>query len=118
MKIYPGRRVYGVTDVVEANALKDRQMNLHTGVLLALSSAIPIDAGALVGQEGPAVHLGATLGAWVAGKLHLGPSLARTFHGCGVAATVAASFNAPIAVWFSRLKLSSDTMPWAPLPRL
>ena len=104
-KFIPGRRVHGVADVVEANALKDGQMNLRTGVLSALSSAISIGAGASVGREGPVVHLGATLGAWVAAKLHLGPSLARTLLGCGVAATVAASFNAPIAGWFFALEV-------------
>lgn len=104
-KLIPGRRIHGVADVVEANALKDGQMDLKTGMLSALSSAISIGAGASVGREGPVVHLGATLGAWVAEKLHLGHSLGRTLLGCGVAATVAASFNAPIAGWFFALEV-------------
>lgn len=104
-KFIPGRRVHGVADVVEANALRDGNMDIRTGILSALSSAVSIGAGASVGREGPVVHLGATVGAWVADKLHLGRSLARTLLGCGVAATVAASFNAPIAGWFFALEV-------------
>jgi CIC family chloride channel protein len=104
-RLIPGRRVHGVADVIEANALRDGQMNLRVGLLSALSSAVSIGAGASVGREGPVVHLGATLGAWIAEKLHLGRSLARTLLGCGVAAAVAASFNAPIAGWFFALEV-------------
>ena len=50
-----------------------------------------------MGREGPAVHLGASLAGWMGRRLHLTRSLTRTLLGCGVAAAVAASFNAPIA---------------------
>ena len=80
-------------------------MDLKTGALSTLSNAISIGAGASVGQEGPVVHLGTKLGADVAEKLHLGRSLARTLLGCGIASTVAASFDAPIAGWFSALEV-------------
>jgi len=72
-------------------------MSLRAGIGAAVSSAASIGFGASTGREGPAVHLGATLGAWVAEKLHLTRSLSRALLGCGVAAAVAASFNAPIA---------------------
>ena len=101
----PGRRVHGVADVVEASALRDSQMSIRAGVLSAVASALSIGVGASVGREGPVVHLGASISAWVAGKLHLGPSLARTLLGCGVAAAVAASFNAPIAGVFFALEV-------------
>ena len=41
--------------------------------------------------------MGASLGAWLARRLHLTRSLNRTLLGCGVAAAVAGSFNAPLA---------------------
>lgn len=104
-RFMPDQRVHGVADVIEANALRDGQMSFRAGVLSAISSALSIGVGASVGREGPVVHMGATLGAWVAEKLHLGRSLARTLLGCGVAATVAASFNAPIAGWFFALEV-------------
>lgn len=100
--LLPDRRVHGVADVVEASALRDSQMSLRTGLISAVCSSLSIGVGASVGREGPVVHLGASLSAWVGEKLHLGRSLSRTLLGCGVAAAVAASFNAPIAgVFFS-----------------
>ena len=59
--------------------------------------AASMGVGASVGREGPAVHFGAALGGWLAQSLHLTRSVSRTLLGCGAAAAVAASFNAPIA---------------------
>ena len=72
-------------------------MSLRGGIGAAIASAGSIGVGASVGREGPAVHLGATCGAWLAERLHLTRSLSRALLGCGAAAAVAASFNAPIA---------------------
>jgi len=93
----PGRRGQGVGDVIEASALKGGRMSLSTALRVALVNALSIGAGASVGREGPAVHLGAAFGGWLAKKLHLSRSLSRTVLGCGVATAVAGSFNAPIA---------------------
>ncbi len=101
----PGRRPHGVADVIEASALRGGRMSLTVGVKAALVSAASIGAGASVGREGPVVHLGAALGAWAAKRLHLGRALSRTLLGCGVAAAVAASFNAPIAGAFFALEV-------------
>lgn len=95
--VMPGRRPRGVADVIEANALHGGRMSLAEGLGAALVSAMSIGAGASVGREGPAVHLGASLGGWIAWRLHLPRPLSRSILGCGVAAAVAASFNAPIA---------------------
>lgn len=93
----PEARVQGVADVIEASALKGGQMSLTMGLRVALVNALSIGSGASVGREGPAVHLGASLAGWIAKRLHLTRSLSRTLLGCGVAAAVAGSFNAPIA---------------------
>jgi CIC family chloride channel protein len=93
----PGRRPQGVADVIEANALRGGHMSSRNGLRVAIINALSISGGASVGREGPAVHIGATLGAWLARRLHLGRSLHRTLIGCGVGAAVAASFNTPIA---------------------
>lgn len=95
--LMPGGRPQGVSHVMEAAAMKGGRMSLRAGVVAAVTSAASIGVGASVGREGPAVHLGATLGAFFAGKLHLSRNLSRSLLGCGVAAAVAASFNAPIA---------------------
>jgi len=101
----PGRRPQGVAEVIEANALRGGRMPLAAGLKAALVSAVSIGAGASVGREGPVVHLGASLGAWASRRLHLGRTASRTLLGCGVAAAVAASFNAPIAGTFFALEV-------------
>ncbi len=93
----PEGRPQGVADVIEAGVMKQGRMPLLPGLAAALASALSIGAGASVGREGPAVHLGGTLGGAIAARLHLSRSLSRTLLGCGVASAVAASFNAPIA---------------------
>jgi len=95
--VMPGRRSQGVAEVIEASAFAKGYMSLRTGLMAALVSALSLGAGASVGREGPAVHLGASFSAWVARRLRLTETLSRTILGCGVAAAVAASFNAPIA---------------------
>jgi len=103
--VMPGRRPQGVADVIEANALRVGRMSATVGLKAAVVSAASIGVGASVGREGPVVHLGASIGAWVAKRLHLGRTPARTLLGCGVAAAVAASFNAPIAGAFFALEV-------------
>lgn len=93
----PGRRPLGIANVIEASALRGGRMSFRAGIGAAIASSASIGVGASVGREGPAVHLGATLGAWIAERLHLTRSLSRALLGCGAAAAVAASFNAPIA---------------------
>ncbi len=103
--VMPGRRPRGVAQVIEASALRGGRMSLTNGVLAAFVSAASIGVGASVGREGPVVHLGACLGGWLARRLQLGRVLSRTLLGCGVAAAVAASFNAPIAGVFFALEV-------------
>ncbi len=96
-RFMPNRRLQSVADVIEANALRGGRMSAKAGIGTALINAVAIGAGASVGREGPAVHIGATLSSWIAQQLHLTRTLRRTLLGCGVGAAVAASFNAPIA---------------------
>ncbi len=96
-KFMPERRPQGLADVIEANALLGGRMSSRIGLTAALVNALSIGVGGSVGREGPAVHLGASLSSWIGRRLHLSRSLTRTLLGCGVAAAVAGSFNAPIA---------------------
>ncbi len=95
----------GVPHVMEASALKGARMPLKNGVMAALVSATSLGVGASNGREGPAVHLGATIGAQIAQRLRLSENLSRTLLGCGVAAAVAGSFNAPFAGVFFALEV-------------
>ena len=103
--LMPGRRPQGVAQVIEASALKGGRMSLFVGIKAAMASAASIGVGASVGREGPVVHLGATIGSSIAQRLRLGRSLTRTLLGCGVAAAVASSFNAPVAGTFFALEV-------------
>jgi CIC family chloride channel protein len=101
----PGRRPHAVADVIEASALRGGRMSLRTGIAAAVASAASIGAGASVGREGPVVHLGASMASWLGQRLHLGRPSMRTVLGCGIAAAIAASFNAPIAGVFFALEV-------------
>ncbi len=103
--LMPDRRAHGLADVVEAVETRDGRLSLRTGLGAALVSAASIGVGASVGREGPVVHLGATLGSWIAEKLGLHRAQLLTLLGCGAAAAVAASFNAPIAGAFFALEV-------------
>ncbi|HZD51599.1 MAG TPA: chloride channel protein [Woeseiaceae bacterium] len=91
------RRPHGVADVIEAAALRGGYISSGNGVAAAAVNAASLGCGASVGREGPVVHLGAMLGSWIARKAQIPPGRFRRLIGCGVAAGVAASFNAPIA---------------------
>lgn len=99
------QRGYSIADVMEANAIRHTRIPARAGLLSALASAIALGAGSSAGREGPVVHLGATVSSWISQKLHLPPAMSRTILGCGVAAAISASFNAPIAGVFFALEV-------------
>ncbi len=103
--LMPERRPQAVAEVIQAAATRHGRMFFWTGVKAALVNAASIGVGASVGREGPMVHLGAVLGSAVARLFRLRQSSTRTLLGCGVAAGVAASFNAPIAGVFFALEV-------------
>ena len=95
--IQPGNRPEGVADVIEARAIRAGQLPLRRGLGSALVAAVSLGGGASAGREGPAVHLGATLGSYLALRLGFDTTHTRTLLAAGAASAVAASFNAPIA---------------------
>jgi len=90
-------RGQGVADVIESRAVKDARVSLRAGVAAAIVSTISLGAGGSAGREGPAVHIGATLASFLDRHFNFSIKDRRTLLGCGAAAAVAASFNAPIA---------------------
>ncbi|HYE01540.1 MAG TPA: chloride channel protein [Alphaproteobacteria bacterium] len=101
----PGQRARGIANVMEASAIHGAVMPLKPGLLSALVSASSIGVGASVGREGAIVHLCATLASWIGQAFRLPAAHFHTMLGCGVAAAVAASFNAPIAGVFFALEV-------------
>jgi chloride channel protein, CIC family len=103
--LMPEQRPQGVPDVMEAVALRSGAMDTRAGIGAAIVSATSIGFGASVGREGPVVHLGAFLSSLLARKIGLSRSQTITLIGCGVAAAVSSSFNAPIAGVFFALEV-------------
>ena len=90
-------RAQGISDVIEARAVGGGRVSLRAGLAAASVSAVSLGAGASAGREGPAVHLGATIASFLDRHMGFTAKQRRTLLGCGAAAAVAASFNAPIA---------------------
>jgi len=101
----PDRRNHGIPDVMEACAFRGGRMDVKAGIGAALASAASIGAGASVGREGPAVHIGASISSWLAERLNFSRTFSLTLLGCGVASAVSASFNVPIAGVFFALEV-------------
>lgn len=95
--LVPGARPYGVADVIEAGMYNQGQMSLRTGLAAAAANVLSLGCGASAGREGPVVHLGGAIAGFVAKRMHLDRLDGHSILACGVAAAVAASFNAPIA---------------------
>lgn len=90
-------RSQGISDVIEARAVGGGRVSLRAGLASAAVSAVSLGSGASAGREGPAVHLGATIASALDRHMGFNAKQRRTLLGCGAAAAVAASFNAPIA---------------------
>ena len=105
LRFIPIRQSLGVSNVIEAAALHNSELDAKSGLISAAATIVSLGSGASMGREGPVVHLGATLASVLTKILRLNPAVARTLLGCGVAAAVAASFNAPIAGVFFALEV-------------
>jgi CIC family chloride channel protein len=97
LNFVPGRRGGGPADIIEAEAFDPHRLGLRNGLLGALASAITLGSGGSAGREGPVIHLGGTIAAVLTRRFALPAAGGRVLLGAGVAAAIAASFNAPIA---------------------
>ena len=88
---------HGVPEVMAAVALRGGVIRRRVVGIKALASAISIGSGGSVGREGPIVQIGSAMGSTIGQFLRVPASQLRTIVGCGAAAGVAATFNAPIA---------------------
>ncbi len=90
-------RWHGPADSIYAAHRLDNEIDVRAGVGSTLAAFISMGGGAPVGQYGPLVHFGATVGSYL--RQVFGNKLVDidVFIGCGVAAAIAAGFHAPIA---------------------
>jgi len=88
---------HGVPEVMESIALRGGKIRARVPLAKAVASAVSIGTGGSVGREGPMVQIGAAMGSIVGQVTQVTRRKMRTFVGCGAAAGIAATFNAPIA---------------------
>jgi CIC family chloride channel protein len=95
-KIFGLDRFYGPADSIYAAHRADNELDVRRGWGSTLSAFISASGGASVGQYGPLVHFGATMGSYLK-QISKSNIPTDIFLGCGVAAAISAGFNAPIA---------------------
>ncbi len=88
---------HGVPEVMEAVALHGGRIRPRVVLAKMFASGICIGTGGSVGREGPIVQIGSALGSTIGQWLKIDQRRLRTLVGCGAAAGIAATFNAPIA---------------------
>ena len=89
-------RWHGPADSIHAAHRTDNELDIRAGFGSTLAALVSAGGGASVGQYGPLVHFGATMGSalrQITGRF----MTTDVFIGCGVAGAIAAGFNAPIA---------------------
>jgi CIC family chloride channel protein len=88
---------HGVPEVMEAVALRGGRTRSRVALVKILASGISIGSGSSVGREGPIVQIVSSIGSTLARVLKVPRDREKTMVGCGAAAGIAATFNAPIA---------------------
>ena len=96
---------HGVPEVMEAVALKNGVIRPRVVLVKSLASAITIGTGGSVGREGPIVQIGSAFASTIGQILKVSPERLKILVGCGAAAGIAATFNAPIAGAFFALEV-------------
>ncbi len=96
-RLAPIQRPAGPADAIHAVQLQKPMPDTGSGIIVTLGALGSLGVGASVGQYGPMVFLGAVIGGMVE-KLRLDvPNVNAIAIACGVAASISAAFNAPIA---------------------
>ena len=95
-KAWPESRQRGVAEVMAAVQARGGHLRARSSWGHAIISAITVGTGGSTGREGPIAYIGASLGSSVARRFNLGTRDVKVLVGCGFAAGIAATFNAPI----------------------
>ncbi|MFC1606815.1 chloride channel protein [Candidatus Latescibacterota bacterium] len=96
---------HGVPEVIAAVVANNSVIRPVVVFVKAFASALSISSGGSVGREGPIVQIGAAIASTLGQVLRLRPVQMKTLVGCGVAAGIGATFNAPIAGTLFALEL-------------
>ncbi|MGA0952703.1 MAG: chloride channel protein, partial [Candidatus Puniceispirillaceae bacterium] len=90
-------RWHGPADSIFGAHRLDNEIDVKAGIGSTIAAFISMGGGASVGQYGPLVDFGATIGTYIRQAFNNKAIGTDVFIGCGVAAAIAAGFHAPIA---------------------
>ena len=90
-------RGHGVPEVMLAVALRGGIIRPLIALAKSIASSICIGSGGSAGREGPIVQIGSALGSTVGQIFKMSGERVKILVGCGAAAGISATFNAPIA---------------------
>ncbi|NIR27770.1 MAG: chloride channel protein [Gammaproteobacteria bacterium] len=90
-------RAHGPAEAIAAVQTGRGGLSPRAGTVSALSSLVSLGSGASVGQYGPLVHIGASLGSALARLSRAARSDDNIAIASGVAAAISTAFNAPLA---------------------
>lgn len=90
-------RQVGPVHVMMQLARNGGRLPWGNAVMQFIGGGLSIIAGHSVGREGPVIHMGAASASLMGQWMHLPNNSIRTLVACGVAGSIAASFNTPIA---------------------
>lgn len=93
----PHSQQLSVAHVIDRVHNHQGHMPLRNWLLQWAGAVVSLVSGQSVGQEGPIVHLGAGVGAWLGQRRALAPEECRTLLAAGVAAAIGACFDTPLA---------------------
>ncbi len=91
-----GKSFQSVSDSIYLAHKANNETDVRIGMVSTLAAFFSASGGASIGQYGPLVHFGTTLGAWLKQKMpfNFTPDL---YIGAGVAASISSGFGAPLA---------------------
>ncbi len=88
---------HGVPEVMASVATSGGIIRGRVAAAKVVASAVTIGSGGSAGSEGPIVQIGSAVASKLSQLLRVSPRRMKTFVGCGAAAGIAATFNAPVA---------------------
>ena len=94
---FQDRAQLGVRHVLETLHRSPVHWPVTNAVIQFFLTPILLASGQSGGREGPSVHIGGTLGAWMTERMRLPRNNLRVMVGAGVAAAISATFGTPLA---------------------
>lgn len=90
------KRWHGPPDVILSVHQDNKELNIKSGFLTTIASILSISVGSSVGQYGPLVHFGGTIGAEIKKLFSFAPDY-KILVSAGVASAISSGFGAPLA---------------------